>query len=438
MFGKTHSTKTAEIEKKWLLIDAKGLVVGRLATIVAMRLRGKHKPSFTPHMDDGDKVVVVNAAGMATSRVAALAVTAAPPPSTVGRIAAGDGFSFATTAAGVPYSWGSDGAATLGNGPAVNAMQTTAMTMGTLANVRSMSAGSGHGVAVLADGTAWVWGYRGYIDCGFGQTYDPPVQIAGVAGVTAASAGAFHTLLLANGIVYSVGCNDEGELGRPGVIAPMTPAAAVPGLPTIVAIAAGSGYSLALDSSGFVWAWGKAGVRGDGSVSGGPIRSTPMQINGLTQAIAIAAGTDHALALRGNGFVAAWGANDIGQLGDGTTTSRGFPASTLLTSGITAIAAGLRTSFAVRNDGAVLSWGSNNYGVLGAGPGAAFTRATPDLVVGLGNATAVATGTGLLHALALCSDGSVWAWGANNYGQLGDGTTVARPSPVPVTSLNLN
>jgi large subunit ribosomal protein L13 len=61
MFGKTHSTKTAEIEKKWLVIDAKDLVVGRLASIVAMRLRGKHKPSFTPHMDDGDHVIVVNA-----------------------------------------------------------------------------------------------------------------------------------------------------------------------------------------------------------------------------------------------------------------------------------------------------------------------------------------------------------------------------------------
>ena len=61
MFGKTHSTKTADVEKKWLVIDAKGLVVGRLATIVAMRLRGKHKPSFTPHIDDGDNVIIVNA-----------------------------------------------------------------------------------------------------------------------------------------------------------------------------------------------------------------------------------------------------------------------------------------------------------------------------------------------------------------------------------------
>ena len=61
MFGKTYSVKTAEIEKKWLLIDAEGLVVGRLASVIALRLRGKHKPSFTPHADDGDNIVVINA-----------------------------------------------------------------------------------------------------------------------------------------------------------------------------------------------------------------------------------------------------------------------------------------------------------------------------------------------------------------------------------------
>jgi large subunit ribosomal protein L13 len=57
----TYSAKTADIEKKWVIIDAAGLVVGRLATIVAMRLRGKHKPTYTPHADDGDNVIIVNA-----------------------------------------------------------------------------------------------------------------------------------------------------------------------------------------------------------------------------------------------------------------------------------------------------------------------------------------------------------------------------------------
>jgi large subunit ribosomal protein L13 len=59
---KTYSAKPSEIEKKWVVIDAEGLVVGRLASVVAMRLRGKHKPTFTPHMDCGDNVIVINAA----------------------------------------------------------------------------------------------------------------------------------------------------------------------------------------------------------------------------------------------------------------------------------------------------------------------------------------------------------------------------------------
>jgi large subunit ribosomal protein L13 len=58
---KTFSAKPADIEKKWILIDAEGVVLGRLASIVAMRLRGKHKATFTPHMDMGDNVIVINA-----------------------------------------------------------------------------------------------------------------------------------------------------------------------------------------------------------------------------------------------------------------------------------------------------------------------------------------------------------------------------------------
>ena len=57
----TSSSKPSEVAKKWILIDAEGVVLGRLASIVAMRLRGKHKPTFTPHMDMGDNVIVINA-----------------------------------------------------------------------------------------------------------------------------------------------------------------------------------------------------------------------------------------------------------------------------------------------------------------------------------------------------------------------------------------
>lgn len=58
---KTFSATPADIDKKWIIIDAEGVVLGRLASIVAMRLRGKHKASFTPHMDCGDNVIIINA-----------------------------------------------------------------------------------------------------------------------------------------------------------------------------------------------------------------------------------------------------------------------------------------------------------------------------------------------------------------------------------------
>ncbi len=59
--SKTYSAKPADVEKQWVVIDADGLIVGRLASLIAKRLRGKHKPTFTPHVDCGDNVIVINA-----------------------------------------------------------------------------------------------------------------------------------------------------------------------------------------------------------------------------------------------------------------------------------------------------------------------------------------------------------------------------------------
>ena len=110
----------------------------------------------------------------------------------------------------------------------------------------------------------------------------------------------------------------------------------------------------------------------------------------------------------------------------------------MLTSGFTAIAAGRGTSFAVRADGVLMSWGSNNYGALGLGPLAPFSTPTPQPVPGLSNVVAVASGSSIVHGLALRGDGSVWGWGGNNSGQVGDGTLIQRASPVPLSGLNLN
>ena len=58
---KTYSAKPSEVEKKWFVVDAEGVILGRLASQIALRLLGKHKPTFTPHIDCGDNIIVINA-----------------------------------------------------------------------------------------------------------------------------------------------------------------------------------------------------------------------------------------------------------------------------------------------------------------------------------------------------------------------------------------
>jgi len=359
-----------------------------------------------------------------------------PAASPLGRISAGGRFSLAVNAAGVPHSWGNDSASQLGNG-APDANRNTAAPFGTLTDVRSLSAGEEyHGIAVRNDGTAWAWGYRGNVDCAVGSVAASPFKVDYATDILAASAGYDHTLLLrSDGRVLSFGCNHSGQLGRPGLPPPMTPLAIVQGLAAnIVAVAAGDGYSLALDANGDVWSWGRSNPS-DRSGGGGP---TPVRLAGLSNVIAIAAANAHALALRRDGAVLAWGSNRNGKLGDGTEADRVVPTPTLLTSQITAIAAGGDNSLALRVDGTVLSWGINETGQLGSGSASPGYRPTPAPVVGLADVVAVSCGFGPGHSLALRRDGSVWAWGYNNAGQLGDGTNTARLAPVVVPGLNLN
>jgi alpha-tubulin suppressor-like RCC1 family protein len=97
------------------------------------------------------------------------------------------------------------------------------------------------------------------------------------------------------------------------------------GLTNVLAISAGGHLSVALKSDGTVWAWG-SGQNGQVGDGGSPAdRLTPVQVSGLTNVLAISAGLDHALALKNNGTVWAWGYNGFGQIGDGTTNDALVP-----------------------------------------------------------------------------------------------------------------
>jgi alpha-tubulin suppressor-like RCC1 family protein len=232
-----------------------------------------------------------------------------------------------------------------------------------------------------------------------------------------------------DGTVWAWGLNDSGQLGN-GTTTNSSVPVEVQGLTNAIAIAGGCYHSLALRSDGTVWAWGynDFGELGNGTTTDS---SVPVEVQGLTKAVAIAGGCYHSLAVRSDGTVWAWGSNNIGQLGNGTTTDSSVPLEVQGLTNAIAIAGGYYHSLALRSDGTVWAWGYNNDGQLGNGT---TTNSTvPVAVQGLTKAVAIAGG--YYHSLALRSDGTVWAWGYNDFGELGNGTTTDSSVPVEVQGL---
>jgi alpha-tubulin suppressor-like RCC1 family protein len=299
--------------------------------------------------------------------------------------------------------------------------------------VGAIAAGGGHNLALKTDGTAWSFGSNLAGQIGDGTTTNRKTSYAvpGLGTVVGVAAGASHSLaLISDGSVKSWGLNTSGQLGDGSLTSPRKTPVSVTGLAgtVIVALAAGDAHTLALTSAGTVLAWGS---NASGQLGIGPTptqSSTPVPVSGLTGVVAIAAHTNHSLALKANGSVVAWGANGGGQLGDGTTTHRNTPVSVLAPSGLSRVAAGGNFSLAVLTHGSpsgvLWSWGQNNSGQLGDG-----TVNTPRKNPRGGVVDVVAVEAGEAHALVVLADGSVWGWGPNANGQIGDGSNTWRLFP---------
>lgn len=308
-----------------------------------------------------------------------------------------------------------------------------------LGDVVDVDAGDDTSLAVTADGRAWAWGWNQYGQLGDGTHIDryTPVPVPGLDGVIAVAAGSFHSLALkSDGTVWAWGMGVGGQLGDGTAVDRLTPVR-VSGLNHIVAIAAGRYSSYAIGDEGTLWAWGgnEQGQLGNGTTA----RSiTPAVVPGMDHVVSVDA-YEHVVAARDDGTVWAWGENWFGQIGDGTAgifggVDRLTPAQVPDLTGITSVGAGDTHSIALGSDGHAWTWGSNNDGVLGIGEPPGWVYVTPNAVVDLDNLIAVSAGS--FHNLALRDDGTVWAWGQNTYGQLGDGTTVGiRVSRVPVVGL---
>lgn len=335
-----------------------------------------------------------------------------------------------------------------------------------------ISSRSGHSLGLTSEGTVYAWGYNASGQLGDNTTNNSstPVQVVGVGGVgylsgiTQVDAGGWHSLARAvDGTVYAWGQGIYGALGGGALANSSTPVhvVGVGGtgiLGDIVEVNSGAFHTLARTSSGTVYAWGfnGQGQLGNGLVNSVTHTSSPVQVldstgnNPLTGITQLAAGYHNSLVLTNTGTVLSWGRNLSGELGNGTNTSSPLPVlvagvggSGTLT-GVTQIAAGWYFSLALTNSGNVYAWGANNYGELGSGatgngmPGTAADTNAPIQVLGVGGVGFLSDVTQITagdgHSVALTA-GGVFAWGANSEGQLGDGTTTHSATPVQVLGL---
>ncbi|PYO02525.1 MAG: hypothetical protein DMD89_04080 [Candidatus Rokuibacteriota bacterium] len=210
------------------------------------------------------------------------------------------------------------------------------------------------------------------------------------------------------------------------------------GVGAATAVDLGAFYSCALLQDGTVRCWGQndLGQLGDGTTTNA---STPVAVAGIGGAAALTAGGFHTCVRFPDGTIQCWGRNNAGQLGDPGTTAFQSP-TPVRVAGLTATAvtAGGFHTCALPGDGTVRCWGQNDLGQLGNGtsdpvPNNPSTfNPTPVTVSGI--TTAVAISAGGWYTCALLQDGTVRCWGDNTYGELGNGAAVLSPSPSnPVT-----
>jgi alpha-tubulin suppressor-like RCC1 family protein len=336
-------------------------------------------------------------------------------------IAAGDGFSLAVKTDRTLWVWGANWNGQLGDG---TNLSTNVPHLSALSNIAAVSAGRYFAMALKTDGTVWTWGANGSGQLGNGQTNLTslvPVQVVNLSNVAAIAAGDYYALAAkTDGTVWAWGDNRCSQLGQITAASTNAPVQ-IAGLSNIVALSAAWGHCLALDAAGVLRAWGNGmyGQLGNGVMA---FRTLPHQVGGLSNISLLAAGADFSMAAVSNGAVWAWGNNKQGQLGNGNNVASNAPGLVSGLSNVSALAGGGNWYYPPYSkahalglkDGSVWAWGNNDRGQLGNG-----TNANTNLPIAVGLANVTALGAGKYFSLTLKSGGTVWGWGENDMGQLG-------------------
>jgi alpha-tubulin suppressor-like RCC1 family protein len=345
----------------------------------------------------------------------------------------------ATTGGGeiIPlWNWGNNLSGQLGDNTTTNRSSPVSI-VGGFTDWVQVSCGLSNTVAIRANGTAWGWGRNNFGQLGDGSTTNRSSPVSVVGGFTdwvqLGSSGQYHRAgIRLNGTAWSWGRNGYGSLGDNTTTNRSSPVSVVGGFTDWVQVSCGLSNTVAIRANGTAWGWGRNywGNLGDNTTTN---RSSPVSVvGGFTDWVQIAGGEQHTAAIRSNGTAWAWGQNYLGQLGNNTTTNRSSPVSVV--GGFTdwvQVSCGSYHTVAIRANGTAWAWGSNNSGQVG--DNTATSRSSPVSVVGgFTDWVQISASSRSAFAVAIRANGTAWAWGLGASGNLGDGSTTNRSSPVSV------
>jgi len=233
-----------------------------------------------------------------------------------------------------------------------------------------------------------------------------------------------------------------GVLGDNATVSRSSPVQTVAGGTNWKQVSCGYSNTAAIKNDGTLWVWGsnRYGTLGDNTTTNlFKGRSSPVQtIAGGINWKQVACGTSYVAAIKTDGTLWTWGSNIYGNLGDNTVVDKSSPVQTV--AGGTnwkQVSCGNSTTAAIKNDGTLWCWGWNVDGELGINiSGYGTNRSSPVQTVAFGtNWKQVSAG---YHIAAIKTDGTLWVWGSNTNGQLGDNTRTARSSPVQTIAFGTN
>ena len=341
---------------------------------------------------------------------------------------------------GTVSCWGKNIRGQLGNGQSGDrVVSSIPVRVAGIKDATAITAGFEHSCALHEGGTISCWGDNYLGQLGNGQSGENamssviPVQVADITDATAISIGGGHSCALhLTGAISCWGSNWYGHLGngQSGENADSSVPVKVKGITDATAISAGFVLSCALHQDGTISCWGsnEYGQLGNGQSGENADSSVPVKVKGITDATAVAAGHQHSCALHRTGTISCWGYNWYGQLGDGQSGENADSSVPVRVADITDATAITRSglhSCALHQDGRISCWGIRESGRLGDGKGG-FETSGPVEVIGITDAIGIITGVS--HTCALHLTGTISCWGANDYGQLGNG--VWHPQPV--------